>query len=172
MKKSRLLILGMIFMIVGALQSSAQKVAIVDISLVLQSLEEYKNAQLDLDNIASKWRQDIAQEQDIVKGLYNKYQAEQVLLSDDQKKKREDEITSKEKTIREMQKDKFGAEGLLFKKRQELVKPVQERVYAVIEKYASDRGLDLILDKSSSSGIIFSAGALDKTNDILNLLKK
>jgi outer membrane protein len=172
MKKRSLLIFGMILMVLGAVQSNAQKVAIVDISLVLQSIDDYKNAQQDLDNIASKWRQDIAQEQDIVKGMYNKYQAEQVLLSDDQKKKREEEIMVKEKTIREMQKDKFGAEGLLFKKRQELVKPVQERVYAVIEKYASDRGLDLILDKSSSSGIIFSAGVLDKTNDILNLLKK
>jgi outer membrane protein len=172
MKKSSFIIFGMILMLSSAVQSNAQKVAIVDISLVLQSIDDYKNAQLDLDNIASKWRQDISLEQDVVKGMYNKYQAEQVLLSDDQKKKREEEIMAKEKTIREMQKDKFGAEGMLFKKRQELVKPVQERVYAVIEKYASDRGLDLILDKSSSSGIIFSAGALDKTNDILNLLKK
>ena len=151
---------------------SAQKIAIVDITQVLNSLPTYKQAQEDLDKVAQKWRTDIATQQDHIKAMYNKYQAEQVLLSDDVRKQREEEILNKEKEVREAQRTKFGPEGELFKKRQELVKPLQDKVYAAIEKFAGDKGYDIILDKSSSAGIIFANATLDKTTQILDLVKK
>ncbi len=152
--------------------SHAQKVAIVDINQVLATLPDYKRAQDDLDKIAQRWRSEIAQQQDAIKGMYNKYQAEQVLLADDARKQREEEILNREKEVREAQRVKFGPEGELFKKRQELVKPIQDKVYNAIEKFANERGYDLILDKSASAGIIFSNPTYDKTQQVVEMVKK
>jgi len=103
--------------------------------------------------------------------MYNKYQAEQVLLSDEVRAKREQEIVDKEKSVMDMQKLRFGPEGDLFKRRQELVKPVQDKVVAAIESFADDRGFDLILDKGGSAGILFLNDELDKTEDIRKRLR-
>jgi outer membrane protein len=151
---------------------NAQKIAIVDITQVLQAQPEYKKAQEELDKIAQQWRQEIAQQQDIVKGMYERLRAEQPLLTKEAFSKREDEIEAKSKAIRDMQREKFGPEGALFKKRQELVKPVQDRVYGAIEKFAADRGFELILDKGGSAGIIFASPSFDKTQMIIDMLKK
>ncbi|MBK7873059.1 MAG: OmpH family outer membrane protein [Saprospiraceae bacterium] len=162
----------LVFAIMFAFVANAQRIAYVDVNRILESVEEYQQAQTELDNVASKWRQDIAQEYDKVKGLYNRYQAEQVLLSDDARKQREEEIMNKEKEVRDLQRDKFGPEGELFRMRQELVRPIQDKIYAAIESYAQERGYDFIFDKSGSAGIIFSNAAYDKTEDILDKLKK
>jgi outer membrane protein len=150
--------------------ASAQKIAIVDISQILENLTEYKKAQEQLDKVTATWKQEIADAREKIKVMYNKYQAEQVLLSDDQRRAKEDDIMVKEKEVMEMQKSKFGPEGALFMKRQELVQPIQDKVYKAIQEYATARGLDLILDKGSSAGVIFSSAALDKTPDILKKL--
>ncbi len=160
------------FILLTSFSMKAQRVAIVDINQVLSALPEYKQAQEDLDRIAQRWRQEIAQEQDQIKSLYSRFQAESVLLSDEQKRQREDEITTKERTVREKQREKFGPEGELFKKRQELVKPVQDRVYSAIERFSAEKGFDLILDKSSSAGVIFASPTLDKTQAVIDMLKK
>lgn len=152
--------------------AQAQKLAIVDINQVLNTLPEYKQAQDNLDKMAQRWRSEIAQQQDAIKGMYSKYQAEQVLLNDDARKQREEEIVAKERDVRENQRVKFGPEGELFKKRQEMVKPIQDKVYAAIERFAADRGYDLILDKSSSAGIIFANNTYDKTQLIIEMVKK
>ena len=148
----------------------AQRIAIVDITKVLQEMPDYQKAQADLDNLAAEWRQQIALEYDQIKALYNKYQAEQVLLSEEARKQKENEITEREKQAREMQREKFGPEGALFRKRQDLVQPIQERVYAAIKTYAEDRGFDFIFDKGSSSGLIFSNSEFEKTADIIKIL--
>ena len=107
---------------------------------------------------------------DEIKSMYNKYQAEQVLLSDEMRKKREDEIMEAERQVRELQKDKFGPEGQLFEKRRKLVQPIQEKVYVAIEDYANSRGYDFIFDKGGNSGMIFSNPRYDKTEDLLQEL--
>ncbi len=144
----------------------AQKVALVDVNEILEDLSDYRNAQSEIDNISSKWRQEIALEMDEVKSMYNKFQAEQVLLSDEIKRQREDEIMAKESAVRELQKRRFGPDGDLFRKRQELVSPVQEKVFAAIEDLASDRGYDIILDKAGSAGILFASDDYDKTDEV------
>jgi len=161
-------------LVVGLLTSStvqAQRVAIVDVSALLQEMDEYKTAQAELDKVASKWRQEIAIEMDKVKSLYNKYQAEQILLSDEVRQQREEEIVNTEQKVMDMQKLRFGPEGDLFKRRQELVKPVQDKVYAAIESYAEDRGYDLVLDKGGNASILFLKEDLDKTEDIRKRLR-
>jgi outer membrane protein len=149
----------------------AQRIAYVDVTAILESITEYNNAQRQLDALATQWRQEIAQEQDKVKGMYSKFQADQVLLSEEMRKQREDEIMNKEKEVREMQRRKFGQEGDLFRKREELVKPIQEKVYSAIEKYAQNKGYDFIFDKGSASGMLFADPRYDKTEDLKNLMK-
>lgn len=150
---------------------NAQRVAIVDVNSLLQEMNEYKTAQTELDKVASKWRQEVSIEMDKVKSMYNKYQAEQVLLSDEVRAQREQQIVDTEKNVMDMQKLRFGPEGDLFKRRQELVKPVQDNVMAAIEAFAEDRGYDLILDKGGSAGILFLSEDMDKTEDIRKRLR-
>ncbi len=150
--------------------ATAQRMAIIDVNTVLESMDDYQKAQKELDKVAARWRQEIAQEYDAIKGMYNKYQAEQVLMSDDARQKMEDDIMGREKQVRELQKAKFGPEGALFKKRQDLVQPIQDKVYSAIESYANERGYDFVFDKSGNAGLIFSNPQYDKTDDILKKL--
>jgi outer membrane protein len=155
-----------------ALPMQAQRIAYCDITTILESISEYQQAQTELDQVAATWRQEIAQEYDKIKSMYNRYQAEQVLLSDEARRQREDEIMNAEQSVRELQKQRFGPEGDLFQRRRELVQPIQDRVYAAIEDYANDRGYDFIFDRSASTGMIFSNERYDVTNDILERLQE
>ncbi len=146
---------------------SAQRFAIVDVAKIMDNMSEYKEAQKQLDDIAAKWRQEISEKYDEVRSLYNKYQAEQVLLSDDERKAREDEITAKEKEVMDLQKQRFGQDGDLFRKRQELVQPIQDRVQNAISEYAEQKGYDAMLDKSINAGILYVSDDIDKTKQIM-----
>ncbi len=169
-KMGKKLIFVFVLATMFAFTSDAQKIAYVDVNKILNSMTDYKKAQDKIDADAAKWKREIAEEYDIIKGMYNKYQAEQVLLSDEIRRQREEAIMNKENAVREMQKNKFGPEGALFKKRQELVRPIQERVYDAIEDYANSKGYDFIFDKGSSSGMIFSNPRYDKTDDLMKEL--
>lgn len=150
----------------------AQKIAIIDVTAVLEGMPDYQKAQEQLDKVATQWRQEIAVEQDKIKAMYSKFQAEQVLLSEEMKRQREEEITAKEKEVRELQRQKFGPEGSLFKKREELVKPIQDKVYSTITSFAESKGFEFIFDKGSASGMLFADKKYDKTEDIKSLLTK
>lgn len=162
---------SLVLALVISFSVNAQRIAVVDINEILGSLPEYTQAQSQIDAVASKWRQEIAVEYDKIKSLYNKYQAEQVLLSDEAKAQKEEEIMEMEKSVRKMQNIKFGPEGELFKQRQELVSPIQDKVYVAIEDYAADKGYDIIFDKSGSAGILFTGAEFDKTSSIKKKLK-
>lgn len=150
---------------------NAQKIASVDMERIMSSITEYQDAQEQLDQLAAKWQQDINQQYDVIKGMYSKYQAEQVLLTDEQRSQREEEIIAKEKAVQGMQRERFGPEGALFQRRQELVKPIQDAIYEAIEQYATTRGYDFIFDRAGSAGIIFANDTYDKTDDILRALQ-
>ncbi len=149
-----------------SLSVSAQRIAIVDINEVLGSFPDYQTAEKQIDKAAAEWRQEIAQEYDQIKAMYNKYQAEQVLLNEEQKTQRENEIMAAETSVRETQKKRFGPEGDLFNKRQEMVSPIQDKVYSAIEDFAADRGYDLIFDKGGAAGLLFVTEEYDKTEDV------
>lgn len=148
----------------------SQKYAIVDTRYILDKMPDYKLAQHRLDSIAAGWQKDIDSKQADLDNMYKAYDAEQVMLSDDLKKKREDQLFNKEKDLRDLQRKRFGFEGDLFKKRQELVKPVQDKVYNAIQKLATSRGYDFVLDKSEGITIIFADPKLDKSEDVLREL--
>ncbi len=158
---------SLLIMLVALGTTSAQRFAIVDVAKIMDNMEEYTAAQKQLDQIAAKWRQEISEQYDEVRSLYNKYQAEQVLLSDDERKAKEEEITAKEKEVMDLQKQRFGQDGDLFRKRQELVQPIQDRVQAAISEYADQKGYDAILDKSINVGILYVSDDIDKTKQIM-----
>lgn len=154
-----------------AVSNQAQRVAIVDINSVLTSFPDYQAAEKEIDKLSAEWNQEIAQEYDKIKSMYNKFQAEQVLFTPEQKKEKEDEIILAEEEVRNLQRRRFGPEGDLFLKRQELVSPIQDKVFSAIEDFAADRGYDIILDKSGNAGLLFVTDEFDKTKEVKTRLK-
>lgn len=150
--------------------SMAQRYAVVDTKYILDKMPEYKDAQGKLDAFSEQWQREIDDKQAALDKMYKNFEAEQVMLSDDLKKKREDELFVREKEVRDLQRKRFGFEGDLFKKRQELVKPVQDKVYNAIQKIAVNRQYDFILDKSEGITIIFADPKLDRSEDVLKEL--
>ena len=150
-----------------ACSAIAQKYAIIDTRYILDKMPEYKTAQKQLDDVAAGWQKDIDGKQADLDKMYKDFEAEQVMLSDELKKKREDQLFMKEKELRDLQRKRFGFEGDLFKKRQELIKPIQDKVYNAVQKMAVTRGYDFVLDKSEGITIIFADPKLDKSEDVL-----
>ena len=153
----------LIFSMVG----SAQRWAVIDSKYILGKLPEYKDAQKKLDLFSEQWQQEIDQKQAAMDKMYKDYDAEQVMLSDVLKKKREDELYNKEKELRDLQKKHFGFEGDLFRKRQELIKPIQDKVYNAVQKLAVEKQFDIIFDKSEGITVIFADPKLDRSEEIL-----
>ncbi|MCX6315256.1 MAG: OmpH family outer membrane protein [Sphingobacteriales bacterium] len=165
----KIFLLSLCFSMLGfAVQ--AQRYAIIDSKYILEKLTDYKEAQKKLDLFSEQWQQEIDQKQAAMDKMYKDYDAEQVMLSDVLKKKREDELYNKEKELRDLQKKHFGFEGDLFKKRQELIKPIQDRVYTAVQKLALDKQYDFILDKSEGLTVIFADPKLDRSDDVLRNL--
>jgi outer membrane protein len=133
-------------------------------------MPEYIKAQKQLDDIAADWQADIDAKQSALDKMYKDYEAEQVMLSEELKKKREDQLFVTEKQLRDLQRQRFGFEGDLFKKRQELIKPIQDKVYNAVQKISVARSYDFVLDKSEGITIIFADPKLDKSEDILREL--
>ncbi len=146
---------------------AAQRYCVIDSEYILDNLNEYKRAQTKLDDISKTWQKEIDTKIQEVERLYKSYQAESVMLSDEMKKRREDNIINKEKEAKTLQKQRFGFEGDLFKKRQELVKPVQDKVYNSVQKIAKRKGYDIIFDKSSDLSIFYSIPKIDMSDAIL-----
>ena len=146
------------------------KYAIINTKYILDKIPEYKEADKKLKALGDQWQQEIDQKQMTLDKMYKNYEAEQFMLPDDLKKKREDELFVKEKELRDLQKKRFGYEGDLFKERQKMVKPIQDKVYNAVQKLATARGYDFILDKSEGITIIFADPKLDKSDDVLKEL--
>ena len=161
----------LVISILTAFSSNAQtKYAIINTKYILDKIPEYKEADKKLKALGDQWQQEIDQKQMTLDKMYKNYEAEQFMLSDDLKKKREDELFVKEKELRDLQKKRFGYEGDLFKERQKMVKPIQDKVYNAVQKLATARGYDFILDKSEGITIIFADPKLDKSDDVLKEL--
>ena len=161
------LILTLGILIATSVATFAQKFAYVDTEYILGQIPEYKSAQAELDKISIQWQKEIEAKYAEIDKMYKAYQAEQILLTDDMKKKREADIIAKEKDAKDLQKQRFGVDGELFKKRQELVKPIQDKVYNAVQKLASSKGYDIIFDKSADLSVFFADSKIDKSDDVL-----
>jgi outer membrane protein len=153
-----------------AFAAQAQRYAIIDTKYILDKMPDYKLAQKNLDDVAANWQKEIDVLQQELDRMYKDYDAEQVMLSEELRKKREDQLFIKEKNLRDLQRTRFGFEGDLFKRRQELIKPIQDKVYNAVQKLAVQRGYDFILDKSEGITVIFADPKLEKSEDVLREL--
>ncbi len=149
----------------------AQRFVFVDSDYILEKIPEYQDAQKKLDAIAEQWKQEIEAEYDKIDEMYRKYQAEQYLMDEKTKAERENEIMEKEKAVKELRKQRFGFEGDLFKKRQELVKPIQDKVFDAIKDMAESKGYDFVFDKANGGPyMLYANPRYDKSDDILKAL--
>lgn len=148
----------------------AQRYAIIDTKYILDKMPDYKSAQKNLDDIAGGWQKEIEKMETELSRMYKDFDAEQVMLSEELRKKRQDQLFVKEKAVRDLQRQRFGFEGDLFQKRQQLMKPVQDKVYNAVQKLAVQRGYDFILDKSEGITVIFADPKLEKSEDVLREL--
>ncbi len=145
----------------------AQRYAIIDTKYILSKIPEYVDADKKLQLLSDTWQKDIDDKQAELDKMNKDFEVEQYMLSDDLKKKREAEIAAKEKEIRDLQKKRFGYDGDLFKQRQRLVKPIQDKIFSAIQKIAVARSYDFILDKSEGITVIFADPKLDRSDEVL-----
>jgi outer membrane protein len=150
--------------------TSAQKYALVDTEYILNNIPSYKAAKDKLDIISEEWQKEIETKYSEIEQMYKDYQAEKVLLTDEMRKKREDQIISKEKEVKELQKNYFGQEGALFKKRQELIKPIQDEIYKAVKDIATEGGYAVIFDTSSGPTMLYTNPRYDVSDEVLEKL--
>lgn len=158
------------FMIASVSWVSAQRLAYVDSEYVMKHIPEYTAAQKQLDALSTKWQAEVDKEYAAIEDLYQAYQKDQASLNADMRRRREDEIVNKEKQVKELQRQKFGFEGDLYKERVRLIEPLQNRVNQAIADLAKTDSLDLVLDKQSEVAILFANPALDKSDVIITKL--
>ena len=159
-------------MVLGTTMSvkAQQRYAVIDTKYILERIPAYKEADAKLKLTGEQWQKEIDDLQVQLDKMYKNYESEQFMLTEALKKKREDELFEKEKQVRDLQKKRFGYEGDLFKERQRLIKPVQDKRYDAIQKIATSRSYDFVLDKSEGITIIFADPKLDKSDDVLKEL--
>jgi len=163
-----LLVLTLISLV--SFTSYSQNFAYVDTEYILENIPDYKDAQEELDKLSIEWQKQLERRYAEIDKMYKNYQAEQILLTEDMKTKREDEIIKKEKEAKEYQKQKFGVDGELFQKRKELVKPVQDKVYNAIAELANYKKLGVVFDKSSGLTMLYTNPKYNLSDDVLKKL--
>lgn len=161
------IVLSLVALFIGLMVYS-QKYAYVDTEYILANIPEYSDAQDILDELAVKWQREIEEKFSEVDKLYKDYQAEAVLLPEDMKQQRENEIIQKEKEAKDLQKKRFGRDGDLFVKRQELVQPIQEKVYNAVETVSEVNNYAIVFDKAGSLSILYSKPKYDISDDVLD----
>lgn len=167
MKKFLVLLFLSIFC---CLSIKAQKFAYVDSDYILNKIPEYKQAQDKLDIISAEYQEEIEEKYNEIKQLYESYQQEKMLLTNEMVQKREELIIEKEKKVKNLQQKYFGPEGELYKKRQELTKPIQEKIYDAIQKLAANNKYAVIFDSSSDLIMLYTNTNLDKSDKILEIM--
>ena len=150
--------------------TQAQKFAYVDTDYILKNIPDYNDAQAQIDDLAAQWQKEIEKKFGEIDAAYKKYQADAVLLPEDMKQKREEEISQMEKEAKNLQKKYFGQEGELFKKRQELIKPIQEKIYNAIEELSTANNYGMVFDKAGSTTILFVNARYDMSDQVLDEL--
>jgi len=148
----------------------AQKYAFVDTEYILSNIPTYQAAQDQLDQFSKEWEQEISALYTEVEKMYREYQSEEVLLTQEMKRKREDAIITAEKEAKELQNKYFGREGDLFKKRQELIKPIQDEVYNAVKEIAVEGNYAVIFDTSSGPSLLYTNPRYDLSDDVLEKL--
>jgi outer membrane protein len=150
-----------------SLPGIAQKFAFVDTDYILNNIPSYKAAQDQINKLSADWQKEVEAKYAEIDKMYKSYQSEKVLLSEEMKNKREDEIIKKEQEAKDLQKKYFGKDGELFKKQQELVKPIQDEIYNTVKEISVEQGYAVIFDTAAGGGMLYTNPKNDKSDEVL-----
>ena len=167
MKKS---IITLFLLLVAAAAAQAQKYALIDMDYILKNIPAYERANEQLNQVSKKWQAEVEQIAEEAKTLYKNYQSEAVFLSDAQKTEREEAIVAAEREAAELRRQYFGPEGELYKKRDSLMKPIQDEIYNAVKEIATQKGYAMVIDRASASSVIFASPSIDVSNEVLSKL--
>lgn len=164
-------LVAMCLMLMAVLSASAQKFALIDMDYILKNVPAYERANEQLNQVSKKWQAEVEALNTEASTMYKNYQNEVVFLSQDQKKKRQEDIMNKEKEASDLKRKYFGPEGELFKKRTSLMTPIQDEIYNAVKDIVDQRGYSLVVDRASASaGIIYGSPKIDISNEVLQKL--
>jgi len=154
----------------GVIGANAQKFALIDMEYILKNIPAYEMANEQLNTISKKWQTEVESVQQEAQNLYKAYQADLVFLSAEMKTKREAQIVAKEQEAQDLKKKYFGTDGELYKKRESLIRPIQDEIYAAIKEIAEKQGYAVVVDRASAMSIIYATPKIDISNDVLTKL--
>ncbi len=167
MKRIILLLAVSAFCLAGA---HAQKFALIDMEYILKNIPAYEMANEQLKQISLRWEKEITDQAQKVEEMYKEYQSNAVFLTDAQKQQKEEEILEQDKATQDLRRKYFGPEGELFKKRESLMKPIQDDIYEAVKSISEGKGYQMVIDRASSANIIFASPRIDISNEVLSKL--
>ena len=159
-----------VFVTLPAAAQQQQRLAFVDTEYILNNIPAYRSAQQQLDRLSADWQREIEAQFAEVERLYRNYQAERVMLTEEMRKRREDEIINKEQAVKELQNKYYGAEGELVKRQQELIKPIQDEVFRAIREMAIEGRFDAVFDTAADASVLWTNPRQDRSDDVLEKL--
>ncbi len=154
-------------MLLCSLAGSAQKFALVDMEYILKNIPAYEMTNEQLSQVSKKWQNEVDALQQEAQNMYKTYQSDLVFLSAEMKTKREEEIVKKEQEAQDLKRQYFGPEGELYKKRESLMKPIQDEIYNAVKEISEDKGYQMVIDRASAMSIIFASPKIDISNEVL-----
>ena len=160
--------IGMVLLF--SVASMAQKFALVDMEYILKNIPAYEMTNEQLTQLSKKWQNEVEAIQQEAQNMYKKYQSDLVFLSAEMKTKREEEIVKKEQAAQDLKRKYFGAEGELYKKRESLMKPIQDEIYKAVKDIANDKGYQMVIDRASAGSMIFASPRIDISTEVLTKL--
>lgn len=154
-------------LVVCAWMANAQKYALIDMEYILKNIPAYEMTNEQLSQVSKKWQNEVDALQQEAQNMYKTYQSDLVFLSAEMKTKREEEIVKKEQEAQDLKRKYFGADGELYKKRESLMKPIQDEIYNAVKEISEDKGYQLVIDRASAMSIIFASPKIDISNEVL-----
>ena len=154
-------------LVVCAWMADAQKYALIDMEYILKNIPAYEMTNEQLSQVSKKWQNEVDALQQEAQNMYKTYQSDLVFLSAEMKTKREEEIVKKEQEAQDLKRKYFGADGELYKKRESLMKPIQDEIYNAVKEISEQKGYSVVVDRASATSIIFASPRIDISNEVL-----
>lgn len=170
MKRTIIIVFAAMLSFGTAFAKDPTTVAYVDMSYILKNLPQYESATEQLNLISKRWQKEVDAAEQQAQLLATNYRTEQIFLSDEMRRKREEEIVTRENEVLELKRKYFGAEGELYKKREALIKPIQDEIYAALQELANEKRLEVIKDRSADPSLLYMSSKLDISDQVLQKL--
>jgi outer membrane protein len=150
-----------------AITMEAQKFALIDMEYILKNIPAYEMTNEQLSQLSEKWQAEVEKLQQEAQNMYKAFQSDQVFLSAEMKTKREEEVIRKEQEAQDLKRKYFGAEGELYKKREALMKPIQDEIYEAVKAISEEKGYQMVVDRASAMSVIYASPKIDISNEVL-----